>query len=58
MRVVHEKRRDFPCSLCESKFTQHSHLKAHIAAVHEREKRHQCQQCKSAFSPEWRSGGE
>ncbi len=50
MKIVHEKRRDYACDLCNMSFGETGDLRKHVKAVHMKIKEHQCPHCEMAFS--------
>jgi KRAB domain-containing zinc finger protein len=50
IKIVHNKIKDFKCTLCEFKCSLNSHLKIHIKQVHDKIKDFECQECEFKFS--------
>ena len=48
-RVVHEKRRDHACPLCNAAFGEASNLTVHVRTVHEKRRDRACLHCAAAF---------
>uniref|UniRef100_A0A8C2FP81 C2H2-type domain-containing protein n=1 Tax=Cyprinus carpio TaxID=7962 RepID=A0A8C2FP81_CYPCA len=44
-----EKTYDYPCELCDKRFSARKHLQAHML-VHTREKRYACEVCDKKFA--------
>ena len=49
IQVVHEKRKPFKCTQCDSCFGIRKSLKKHVLAVHDKVKPHKCPLCDSRF---------
>ena len=49
---VHERKKPFKCSLCDSSFSSKQHMNRHITSVHEGKKQltFKCSECDSSFS--------
>ena len=52
IRVVHDGKRPYKCTLCNNTFTQSSHMKTHIKRVHLKSESYQCTICEQFYTTE------
>ena len=48
--IVHERKRNRECSICNARYSSKSNLKKHIDRVHEGKEGHQCSLCDASYT--------